>query len=111
MNQPQLALFAGIAATTIFIGSNLPMLWKARETRNLASYSLLQIALSNAGNMINWLYVVSLPPGPIWLLHLFNSGVALLMLYWYLRYEYHRPSRRPLTGLTSRRADSHANPA
>jgi hypothetical protein len=35
-------------------------------------------------------YVFSLPPGPIWLLHAFHLVTTGLMLVWYLRYE-----RRP----------------
>ncbi len=87
MQQSTLQTIAGTIATLIFVGSSLPMLWKAVTTKNLASYSLTQISLSNTGNLFHWLYVVGLPIGPIWLLHGFNTVVAVLMLCCYLRYE------------------------
>ena len=87
MSQHTFANVAGMVATLIFVGSNLPMIWKAAVTKNLSSYSLSHIGLSNAGNVVNWLYVVSLPFGPIWLLHGFNTLVAAFMFIWYVRYE------------------------
>ena len=45
------------------------MLLKAFTTHDLRSYSLTHIALSNVGNLIHWVYVASLPVGPIWFLH------------------------------------------
>lgn len=80
-------VMAGFLSTLMFIGSNLPMLYKAFRTRNLKSYSLAHIALSNLGNLVYWLYILALPFGPVWLLHGFNTAVACLMLLWYLRYE------------------------
>ena len=43
----ELALFAGSAAAAIFATSQLPMLIKAGRTKNLASYSLVNIVLGN----------------------------------------------------------------
>ncbi|MGH2538692.1 MAG: hypothetical protein ACRDHL_14985 [Candidatus Promineifilaceae bacterium] len=80
-------LFAGALSTLLFACSSLPMLLKALRTRDLASYSLANIGLANAGNFLYWLYVVTLPVGPIWFLHGFNTLVALLMLGLYLRFE------------------------
>ena len=97
MELQSLQLIAGILSSLIFVGSNLPMLWKAFMTKDLSSYSLGHIALSNGGNLIFWLYVAGLPFGPIWLLHSFNTLVAVLMLFWYLRYETDwLPAARPL---------------
>lgn len=87
MQQSSIQTIAGTIATLIFVGSSLPMLWKAITTKNLKSYSLTQISLSNTGNLFHWLYVIGLPFGPIWLLHGFNTLVAVLMLGCYLRYE------------------------
>lgn len=95
MHELTVQLLAGGLATAIFMSSNLPMLWKALRTRNMASYSLLHIALSNTGNAVNWLYVVSLPVGPIWLLHAFNTVVAAIMLVCYLLFERPAPPIRP----------------
>ena len=86
MHDIGLQAVAGIAATAVFVGSTLPMLLKAGRTRDLRSYSLANIALANLGNLLQWVYISSLPLGPIWLLHGFNSGSTALMLVWYLRY-------------------------
>ena len=78
---------AGAVSTSIFVASALPMLMKAYRTKDLKSYSLPNIALSNVGNVIHSAYVYSLPPGPIWVLHGFYLVTTGLMLLWYLRYE------------------------
>jgi hypothetical protein len=85
MNMP---VIAGAISTTMFALSTLPMLVKAFQTKDLKSYSLGNILLANAGNLIHSVYVFSLPPGPIWLLHLFHLVTTGLMLMWYLRYEW-----------------------
>lgn len=85
MDDPQ--LLAGTLSALIFIGSNFPMLYKSIKTRNLSSYSLGQLTLANVGNVIHWLYVASLPFGPIWFLHGFHTLVAIAMLALYTRYE------------------------
>lgn len=87
MSEGSLPLLAGIVATAIFAGSALPMLHKAARTRDLTSYSLGNLALANLGNALQTVYVLSLPPGPLWLLHAFNAAVAALMLAWFLRYQ------------------------
>lgn len=68
------------------------MLLKAFKTRNLSSYSLSYLILNIVGDIIYWLYVSSLPVGPIWVMHAFYTIVSILMLAAYLRYEY-KPSR------------------
>jgi hypothetical protein len=92
MNGVGIQAVAGIAATAVFVTSALPMLLKARQTKDLRSYSPANIALANVGNLLQWIYVSSLPLGPIWLLHGFNSISTALMLLWYLRYA--APCRR-----------------
>lgn len=89
-----LPIVAGMVSTAIFAGSVLPMLLKAAHTHDLSSYSLGNIALANIGNAVHSVYVVHLPPGPIWLLHLFYVISSALMLYWCLRYR-RRPSVPP----------------
>jgi hypothetical protein len=81
-----LTTIAGVVATLIFACSALPMLVKARRTRDLRSYSLGNIALANTGNVVQTVYVLSLPPGPIWALHGFYVVSTALMLVWFLRY-------------------------
>ena len=81
-------VIAGAVSTAIFVASALPMLMKAFRTKDLKSYSLSNIALSNVGNVIHSVYVYSLPPGPIWVLHSFYLVTTGLMLLGYLRYEF-----------------------
>src|SRR5688500_12164454 len=85
-----LPLLAGMVSTTIFAGSVLPMLVKAVRSRDLSSYSLGNLGLANVGNVVHSVYVFSLPPGPLWVLHSFYLLSTGLMLGWYLRW-----SRRP----------------
>jgi hypothetical protein len=89
----KLQLLAGSLSTVIFVTSSVPMLAKAIRTRDLGSYSLANIGLANAGNLLYWLYVLGLPLGPITFLHAFNTLVALLMLLLYLRHETPRLGR------------------
>ena len=88
-----LPVLAGIASTAIFAGSTMPMLGKALRTRNLGSYSLGNLLLANAGNLVHSVYVFSLEPGPLWALHSFYLASTAFMLTWYLRFEF-LPQRR-----------------
>jgi hypothetical protein len=90
---------AGVASTVIFAVSTLPMLAKAHHSRDLSSYSLGNIALANVGNAVHSVYVLSLPPGPIWALHAFYVLSSGLMLAWYLRYRLRRPPHRLSRGM------------
>ena len=85
--ETDLPTIAGFISTALFAAGTLPMLAKAKRTRNLASYSLSNILLSNVGNVIYSVYVFKLPPGPIWFLHSFYLVSTGLMLVWYLQYE------------------------
>jgi len=88
-----LPLLAGSASTVIFVSSTLPMLTKAWRTRELRSYSLGNLALANVGNAVYSVYVLSLAPGPVWVLHAFNLSSTAFMLLWFLRFEF-LPRRR-----------------
>jgi uncharacterized protein with PQ loop repeat len=81
-----IAMLAGITSTVLFAASALPMLVKAWRTRDLTSYSRGNLLLSNVGNAVYSVYVFSMPPGPIWLLHSFYLVTSLLMLIWSVRY-------------------------
>lgn len=83
MNLP---ILAGTVSTVLFALSMLPMLIKAARTKDLASYSLGNLFMSNVANMIHSVYVFSLPAGPIWLLHSTYVVASALMLVWCLRY-------------------------
>jgi uncharacterized protein with PQ loop repeat len=85
--ETSLPTIAGFISTTIFALGTLPMLAKAYQTKNLASYSLGNILMSNVGNLIFAIYVFQLPPGPIWVSYIYNLVCTALMLVWYLRYE------------------------
>lgn len=85
------AILAGVTSTGLFAMSYLPMLVKAARTKDLSSYSLGSLAITNAGNLLYSAYVFSLPVGPIWVLHSFYVVSSALMLTWFLRY---RPGRR-----------------
>ncbi len=84
MNLP---VIAGTVSTGIFVLSMLPMLQKACKTKDLRSYSLGSLWLSNGGNLVHSVYVYSLAPGPIWFLHSFYLVATALMLIWYVCYE------------------------
>jgi hypothetical protein len=88
MFRTSIPVLAGIASTVIFASSVLPMLLKARRTRDLGSYSLGNMLLANVGNLVHSVYVYSLPPGPIWALHGFYLVSTGLMLIWFLRYRH-----------------------
>ncbi|MCH5642611.1 MULTISPECIES: hypothetical protein [unclassified Gordonia (in: high G+C Gram-positive bacteria)] len=86
-----IATVAGSLSTAVFVLSTLPMLRKAATTRDLSSYSIGNIVLANLGNLLYAIYVVSLPLGPIWVLHAFHGTSTGFMLFWYLR---HRDGER-----------------
>jgi uncharacterized protein with PQ loop repeat len=90
-----LPVVAGTISTAIFAVSTLPMLLKAAHTKDLSSYSLGNIVLSNLGNLIHSVYVFHLPAGPAWVLHSFYLVTTALMLFWYLRYAARRDRRQP----------------
>jgi hypothetical protein len=119
MTGHEITVLAGLASTTLFVASTLPMLAKARRTRDLSSYSLGNLLLANTGNAIHSVYVFSLPPGPIWALHGFYLASTALMLVWFLRYgmgglTHPAPTemRRPpdATGRPALLASSHTTP-
>jgi hypothetical protein len=96
MEIQSLQIIAGSISSFLFISGNIPMLVKAFKSRNLRSYSLSNIVLVNAGNLAYWIYVSNLPFGPIWVLHSFYTVAEVLMLFWYLRFEFPRTPRHVL---------------
>ena len=84
MNTELLPLIAGLTSSTMFASSHFPMLWKAYRTRNLSSYSGLNFVLVNIGNLIHWMYIVTLPMGPIWILHSFYTVSTAIMFVMYI---------------------------
>jgi hypothetical protein len=90
----RVAALAGAIATVIFAVGTVPMVVKVARTKDLRSYSRSNLLLSNVGNLIQSVYVFSLPAGPIWALHTFYLTTTALMLVWYLRYP--APRGRPV---------------
>jgi hypothetical protein len=86
MSSVDISVAAGSLATGVFAVSTLPMMVKARRTRDVRSYSLGNIVLGNVGNLLYTVYVLHLPMGPIWALHAFHTVTTGLMLYWYARF-------------------------
>ncbi len=82
-----LPTLAGFISTGLFAMGTLPMLGKAIRTKDLASYSLSNILISNVGNIIYSIYVFQLPKGPVWFLHIYNLVTTGMMLVWYVQYE------------------------
>ena len=83
MDPHNAAVLAGTVSTVIFVVSYLPMLTKAYRTRDMSSYSRGSLVLANVGNGVQSVYIVSLPPGPIWFLHGFYLVSTALMLAWH----------------------------
>lgn len=76
----------GTIATVLFVVSQAPMLIKAARTRDLASYSGANLVIANVGNLAQTGYVATLPAGPVWALHAFNTLASGCMAYWWLRH-------------------------
>ena len=83
-------VMAGLVSSKIFATSTLTMLFKTMRTKNVDSFSLSSLVLSNLGNAVYWLYVVSLPCGPIYLLHGFYTVAMVIMLVFYVGYHNRR---------------------
>lgn len=84
-----LALAAGALSSVILVANNLPMLVKARRTRDLSSYSLAYLVLNNVGNVL-----YDVPTGPIWPMQSFYLLSMALLLRWYLRFSPRSRARR-----------------
>lgn len=76
-------MLAGTVSTVLFAAANLPMVVKAVRSGDLRSYSASALILGNAGNVVHTIYVVSLPFGPIWVLHAFYLATMAVMLALY----------------------------
>ncbi|MBW9111119.1 hypothetical protein JNB63_18265 [Microbacterium trichothecenolyticum] len=77
------ATLAGTVSTVLFAAANLPMVVKAVRSGDLRSYSLSALVMGNVGNAVYTLYVLSLPFGPIWILHGFYLTTMAIMLVLY----------------------------
>jgi hypothetical protein len=109
MDTQQLTLVAGMISTSIFATSHIPMLIRAFRTKDLRSYSAANLILSNLGNGFHWLYVVSLPFGPIWFLHSFYTLTAAIMLVWYIQHRSKWSAPKPRDEHTDQRGLQYDN--
>lgn len=100
MDVRTLALLAGSASTTLFVVSYLPMLVRAVRTRDLRSYSRSSLVIANVGNVVQAGYVLSLPAGPLWLLHGFYLVASALMLGLHVRHRATPSAASPATPST-----------
>jgi hypothetical protein len=87
------ATIAGVASTLMFAGSTLPMVVRAARTRDVSSYSRSHLLMTNAGNAVHTVYIASLPPGPVWLLHFVYSSVSAFMFAAHVRWASDRSER------------------
>ncbi|AEE45557.1 PQ-loop repeat-containing protein [Cellulomonas fimi] len=105
-----LPVLAGTVAGLLFAASALPMLVKAWRTRDVSSYSVGNLVLACVGNVVYTLYVLDLPPGPVWAMHAFYTTTTTAMLVWYVRWR--RPRRHAeLPTTTSGRRSPALRPA
>jgi uncharacterized protein with PQ loop repeat len=89
MEMYQIQIFAGSASSLMFMSGTLSMLIKTWRTHDVDSYSMTSLLLNNVGNLVYWIYVISLPVGPIYILHSFYTIATILMLIWYFLYRRH----------------------
>jgi hypothetical protein len=102
MSLQHVGLLAGTVATGVFVVSYLPMLLKAARSKDLSSYSGSSLVLANVGNLVQAVYVATLPPGPLWFLHGFYLVVSALMLFWWWRHGVPAATDRPPQAAVSR---------
>jgi len=99
-------IIAGSISSFIFICGTLSMLVKAWLTKDMASYSISALALNTGGNLIHWLYISSLPLGPIYALHGFHTVATVLMLVGSLVYRHHPQAAALITRSMERVTDT-----
>lgn len=86
MISEDLQMIAGIISSLIFASGTATMLMKTMKTKEVEAYSLPFLVLTNVGNLVYWLYVLSLPFGPIYVLHGFYTIAMIVMLLYFVFY-------------------------
>jgi hypothetical protein len=97
MSNETLAIVAGSISSMMFMTGTMNMVVKAWRTRDMQSYSIAHLVFNNVGNLLHWLYVTSLPPGPIYLLHTFYTLATIFMLVWALLYQHQPQTTRKIS--------------
>ncbi|MBV7334800.1 hypothetical protein KFU94_42500 [Chloroflexi bacterium TSY] len=95
MTTEHVQILAGSISSLIFVSGTLSMLLKTWRTHNVDSYSMISLVLNHFGNLLYWIYVISLPVGPIYIMHGFYTVANLLMLIWYFRYRHQPETTEP----------------
>ncbi len=95
MDFQSMQIMAGSISSLMFASSTLDMVIKAWRTKDMKSYSLTSLILSNLGNGIHWLYILSLPFGPIYALHTFYTIATVIMLALCIIYQ-RRANQKPV---------------
>lgn len=80
MNWDVVQLVAGMVSSCIFATGTMAMLVKTLRTKDVSSFSMVTMVANNIGNGVNWVYILSLPFGPIHILHGFYTIAAMIML-------------------------------
>ncbi len=88
MNCHNMDIIAGMLSSIIFASGTVSMLMKVIRTQDVDSYSLSSIILNNLGNLVYWVYIFSLPVGPIYFLHLFYTVAMIVMLLCFVLYRH-----------------------
>ena len=101
MQSELIQIIAGLVSSKIFATSTLTMLLKTMRTKNVDSFSLSSLVLSNVGNIVYWIYVFSLPCGPIYLLHGFYTVAMVIMLLFYIGYHNHSAITQTMHRITT----------
>ena len=80
-------LIAGSISSALFIASTIPALAKVLHTKDMRSYRRSSLFIATLGNGMHWLYIVSLPIGPIYALHGFTTRSTTFMVVWSWKYQ------------------------
>ena len=77
---------AGLVAGVFFVVAQGPMLIKALRTKDLKSYSPAFLVIAAVGNILYWPYILTLPFGAAFFIHIFMSLSTWLMLFFWWKW-------------------------
>lgn len=98
-------LMAGSISSLIFMMGSLTMVIRAWRTRDMQSYSAAMLILNNIGNIIYWVYLLSLPLGPVHVLQAFYTVTTVFMLVWWVLYHKRPETAERITSTMRRMID------
>lgn len=106
----ELQVAAGSISSVIFMMGTTTMVIRAWRTKDMQSFSATMLVLNNLGNFIHWIYVLSLPVGPIYVLQAFNTAATLFMLIWWVLYHKKPTTAKRITATMRRIVESQTMP-